>query len=137
MKGRAIVISSWVGTALLSGTAVPPVLGLEAMGPVALVVALGMFFVSLALWAYAFAVALARSAAGENVAVANLFCFDATVPRQVRAHLFGSVLVCTVVALAVAARDPFTVLAPMWPLGWVGCWGARYGTFPPRATTPH
>lgn len=132
-EGKAIVVASWAGVALLAVGALPPVFGLAAFGVVSLSVSLLLFAASLFVWAWAFAVAIARSAAGEDVVVANLFLFDGRVPRRVRLHLFGSLAVCTVLALAVAVRDPFTVLAPMWPLGCVGLWGARHGEFPPRA----
>jgi hypothetical protein len=131
-KGRAIVVASWIGTALVALSAVPALLDAHFAGVVSLSVSLGLFFLSLFVWVYAFVVAASRSAGGEEVQVANLFLFDKGAPKRVRVHLFGSVGVCTVIALAVAAKDPFAVLTPMWPLGCCGLWGARHGTFPPR-----
>ena len=37
-------------------------------------------------------------------------------------------------AAADDARTMFSVLVPMYPLGLIGLWGARHGTFPPRRT---
>ena len=44
-------------------------------------------------------------------------------------------------AVATAAARPFTplafgVLAPMFGLGVMGLWGAKFGTFPPRPPEP-
>jgi len=132
VTGRSIVVASWLGTAALVVGAVPARLGVDAFGVVSLAVSLGLFVVALGVWAYAFVVAVARSANGDDIVVANLFCFAGPVPAPVRWHLFGSLAVCTVVALVCAIGNPFTTLAPMWPFGCLGLWGARHGTFPPR-----
>jgi len=132
VPGVAIVVASWVGTALVAACSIPVALGVEALSRVSMVVSLGVFFAAIALWVWVFLIAAARSSAGENVAVANLFLFDAQVPRAVRLHLFGALAASVILTLAVAARDPFTVLTPMWGLGCCGLWGARHGTYGPR-----
>ena len=84
---------------------------------------------------YAFAVGLARSSRGDNVAVANLFFLQGSAPRPVRRTFLWIVLVCLAITVGTAAWEPFGVLVPMLPIGLAGVWAARYGVFPPRVTT--
>ena len=86
------------------------------------------------MWLYALARAIARSARGDEIAVASLFFLQGSAPAPVQKHLLGAFAVSVVVALATAWFNPFAVLVPMLPLGLVGLWGARHGTFPPRRT---
>jgi hypothetical protein len=134
VAGRAIVIASWLGDLIFLVTAVPAAVGVEAFDEVAVITALVLFFVSLVIWAWAFAVAVARSAQGDNIAVANLFGTLGGAPRPVVIHLYGSLVVCVLIAAGTAAFNPFGVLVPMLPVGFLGLWAARHGTFPPRAT---
>jgi hypothetical protein len=134
VAGRAIILASWVGDAVFLVTAIPAALGVDAFEDVAVGTALGLFFVSLAIWTWAFAVAVARSAQGDDIVVANLFGTIGDASRAIKIQLFGALAVCILIAAATAASNPFGVLVPMLPLGFVGLWAARHGTFPPRAT---
>jgi hypothetical protein len=134
MPGRGIVVSSWVANALFFVIAVPAAVGVNALDDPAVGVALTLFAVSLVVWPWALGRAFVRSAEGDDIAVASLFLTLGDGPRQVRWHLFGALGVCVVIAAATAADDPFGVLVPMLPLGFIGLWAARYGTFPPRRT---
>jgi hypothetical protein len=130
--GRGIVKASWAANALFAVTAIPVAVGVDALDGVAVGVALALFAVSLGVWIYAFAIAVSRSAQGDDVVVGNLFLMQGPVPRRVRWHLFGSFAVCLAITAGTAVGDPFGVLVPMLPLGLVGLWGARYGAFPAR-----
>jgi hypothetical protein len=132
MPGRAIAWASWAGNALFAITAVPAALGADAVDDVAVGVALGLFAVSIPVWVYAFGLAVARTARGDDVVVASLFFLQGSAPRRVQLELLGALGVCVLVAAATAAADPFGVLVPMLPLGLTGLWGARHGTYPPR-----
>jgi hypothetical protein len=132
VTGRGIIVASWVGDALFLVTAVPAALGASSFDEAAVAVTLVLFFLSLVVWAWAFAVAVARSAQGDNIAVANLFGTIGGAPRAVLVHLFGALVVCVLIAAGTAVANPFGVLVPMLPLGFVGLWAARHGTFPPR-----
>ena len=132
LPGRSIVVASWLGTVLFACTAVPAALGVQALDALAIATALMLFFVSLGIWIWAFVVALSRSARGDDIVVANLFGTIGDAPRPVRWHLFGSLGLCLLITVATASSEPFGVLVPMLPLGLVGLWSARHGTFPPR-----
>ena len=132
LPGRSIIVSSWVGNVVFAGTAVPAALGVESFEGPAIVTALVLFFVSLGVWTWAFVVAIARSTQGDDIVVANLFGTIGDAPRAVRWHLFGSLGACLVITIGTAAADPFGVLVPMLPVGFIGLWAARHGTFPPR-----
>lgn len=95
-------------------------------------VCLALFAASLAVWIWAFAVAVARSAQGDDIAVGSLFLFEGGAPRAARRNLFGSVAVSLVITALAAGSNPFAVLVPMLSLGFVGLWGARHGSFPRR-----
>lgn len=129
MPGRAIIQISWAGNVLFALTALPVALGADGLQPVAVVTALTLFAVSLGVWGWAFAVAVARSANGDDIAVGNLFLFEGAAPRAARAHLFGSLGTCLLLTAVTAVADPFGVLVPMLPLGLIGLWGARHGTY--------
>src|SRR6266536_5116479 len=131
-RGERILVVSWVANALFAVTAVPAALGVEAFNVAAIGVALGLFAISLGVWCWAFAVALARTTRGDDVVVGSMFLLQGPVPARVRLHLFGSLAACLVVTAATAAGEPFGVLVPMLPLGLAGLWGARYCTIPPR-----
>jgi hypothetical protein len=132
LPGQRIIVASWIGDAVFAATAVPAALGVAAMSGPAIAVSLGLFAISLVVWGWAFAIALARTTRGDDVVVGSMFLLQGPVPRRVRLHLFGSLGVCLLVTAATAAGEPFGVLVPMLPLGLAGLWGARYGTFPPR-----
>ncbi len=135
MTGRPIVVCSWAGTAMFLATAVPAAAGVDGLEDLAVIVAVVLFFASMLVWGWAFAVAVARSAQGDDIVVANLFGTMGAAPRALRWRLFGSLGVCVLVAAGTAASNPFGVLVPMLPLGFVGLWAARHGTFPERRDT--
>lgn len=110
----------------------PVAIGADALESTAVGVALMLFAVSLVVWTWSFAVAVARSAQGDDIVVANQYFTVGGAPRPVRYHLFGSVVASLVIAAVTAAAEPFGVLVPMLPLALVGLWAARHGTFPPR-----
>jgi hypothetical protein len=132
LLGGRIIAASWIGNAVFAVTAIPAATGVEALDAAAIGVALGLFTISLGVWCWAFAVALARTTRGEDVVVGSMFLLQGPAPRRVRLHLFGALGVCLVVTAVTAAAEPFGVLVPMLPLGLAGLWGARYGTYPPR-----
>lgn len=135
-QGRGIIATAWVANGLFGATAVPAALGLDAFAVPAVIVAATIFLASLAVWVYAFALGLVRSARGDNVAVANLFLLQGSVPPVVRRQLFSALAVSVGIAVGTAARAPVGLMVPMLPLGLAGMWAARYGTFPPRGATP-
>ncbi len=132
MPGQRIIVASWAANALFAVTAIPAALGVHAFDVASIVVALGLFGISLVVWCWAFAVAIARTTRGDDVVVASMFLIQGPAPRRVRLHLFGSLAVCLAVTAVTAAPEPFGVLVPMLPLGLIGLWGACHGSFPPR-----
>jgi hypothetical protein len=134
LVGTRIIVAAWVGNVLFAATVVPVALGADSLRGVSIGMCLGLFAVSLVVWAWAFGIALARTARGDDVVVGSLFLVQGPVPSAVRWHLFGALAVCLAITAATAASEPFGVLVPMLPLGFAGLWGARYGTFPPRRT---
>jgi hypothetical protein len=133
VPGRAIVWSSWLADALLAATAVPVAVGATVLEGVAIAVALTLFAVSIPVWVYALGRAAVRSARGDDVVVASLFFLQGSAPRRVQVHLMASLGASIAIAAATASAAPFGVLVPMLPLGLAGLWGARHGTYPPRA----
>jgi hypothetical protein len=129
VPGQAIIRVSWAGNVVFALTAIPVALGLDDLQPVAVVTALGLFAVSLGVWIWAFAVAVVRSTNGDDIAVGNLFLVEGSAPKPVRVQLFSSFGACLVITAVTAAADPFGVLVPMLPLGLIGLWGARHGTY--------
>jgi uncharacterized membrane protein len=134
--GRGILVFGWIANALFAVTAVPAAITSEdALVAVAIGSALLLFFIAIGAFVYAFALAVARSARGDNVAVANLFFLQGSAPRSVQRSFLVLFVVCLAIAVGTAAWEPFGVLVPMLPIGLAGVWAARYGTFPPRLPT--
>ena len=129
---RWIELSAWSGNVVFALTAIPAVLGVEALEDPAIVVCLVLFFASLVIWTWALFAAFVRSARGDEVAVTTLFLLEGRVPTRARWSLYGAFAVCLAITAATAAFNPFGVLVPMYPLGLIGLWGARHGVFPPR-----
>ena len=131
--GRRIVLASWISNVVFLLASLPAVLGGGATAEnVAAGVCLALFALSLGIWGWAFAIAVARSSQGDDIAVGSLFLVEGAVAKANRRALylpFGASLVITAVA---AASNPFAVLVPMLSLGFVGLWGARHGVFPRR-----
>ena len=134
-SGRRIIEVSWASDALFAATAIPVALGVTALEPVSVGVAVALFLASLGVWTYAFGLGLVRSARGDEVAVANLFLLQGSAPTAVKRHLFGALGLSVVIALATGFRAPAGFLVPMLPLGLGGMWAARHGTFPARGST--
>ena len=132
MPGRSIAWTSWGANAVFAATAVPAALGVDALDGTAVAVALGLFAVSIPVWAYAFARAVVRTTRGDDIVVASLFFLQGSAPPRVQRELLAAVGVSVVIAAATAVADPFSVQVPMLPLGLTGLWGARHGTYPPR-----
>ena len=127
--------TSWAADGMFAASAVPAALGADALDGVAVGVAVGLFAVSIPVWVYAFGLAVARTARGDDVVVASLFFLQGSAPRRVQLELLGALGACVLVAAATGAANPFGVLVPMLPLGLTGLWGARHGAYPPRRRT--
>jgi hypothetical protein len=132
--GRALVASGWATDALFAATAIPGAFASsDALKGVAIAVSLLLFLAGVVTCLYAFGKGLARSAAGDNVAVSNLFFLQGSAPRPVRRRFLAIFLACLAVAVVTAAGlAGFSVLVPMLPVGLAGTWAARHGVFPPR-----
>ena len=134
------MVASWIGTGLLAVTAIPAAIAPAPFVAVAVGVSLLLFAVGTAAFLWAYAVAIGRSRT-DLIGMGGLFFLAGSAPRAVQRSLWGSLAVEVVVAVATAAARPFTplafgVLAPMFGLGVMGLWGAKFGTFPPRPPEP-
>jgi hypothetical protein len=131
-QGRGIIAAGWIANAVFALTAIPVALGVSGAIGVAVAVALLLFVVAIGAFVYAFALGMARSTQGDDVAVANLFFLQGSTPKPVRRRFLAMFLVCLAITAGTAAWEPFGVLVPMLPIGLAGMWAARYGVFPPR-----
>ncbi len=134
MTGKRIVHASWASLALFGAVSIPDTLGLHALEDATTAVSLALFGIGIAVWLYAFAYAVVRSARGDDIVVASWVFLDGSAPAGVRRHLLGATGVSIVLAAIAAVANPFGVLVPLLPLGLAALWGARHGAFPPRRT---
>lgn len=137
-EGPAIINFSWAGTAVyaglaVAGTIVPDWFALPtaAASGVLFVVGCVVFF-----WAYAVAVARSRT---DAIGIGGLYFLADSAPKTPRYRLRLSFAIEVVAAIASSSIRPFTPMAfgflvPVYGLGMMGLWGARYGTFGPRTT---
>jgi hypothetical protein len=90
-------------------------------------------------WAYAVAVGRSRT---DLIGIGGLFFLAGSAPRSVQRPLIASLVAEVVIAGVTASTRIYTplafgVLVPMYGLGLMGLWGARFGTFPPRPDDSH
>jgi hypothetical protein len=132
--GRRILGASWFAVVIVVVPAVVLAAGVHALSSVVAVISLSAFGVGFVVWLVAFGRAIARSTT-EEIAVANWVFLSGSAPAPVRAHLLGAAGVMLVGTVATTAPSrPFAWLANLLPLAFAALWGARHGTFPPRAT---
>lgn len=136
---RAIVRASWVGTAVFAVTAVAAVATRPARVP-AVVAAAALFAAGIAIFFWAYAIAVGRSRT-DAVGIGGLFFLagEETAPAPDKRHLLSSLAAQTAIALGTAGARPFTTLAfgvlvPLYGLALTGLYGARHGRFGPRPT---
>lgn len=134
--GQRLVQASWIGTGIFTVTAMIGAVDPKVFGLVAVVVALCLFFVGLGVFAWSFAIAVARSRSDE-ISIAGLYLLSGSAPKRVQLQLLGSLAVEVVTAFATAGARvnsslAFGVLVPLYGLAVAGLWSARYGSFPPR-----
>jgi hypothetical protein len=131
LPGHRIVEASLAGTALFAATALPAAAGVEVFQAPAAVLSLVLFVASIPLALEALARAAVRTARQEDrIAVGSLFFLQGSAPRPVRRLLLGSLVGSLVVSVLSAAREPFGILEPVFPLALCAQWAARHGTFP-------
>ena len=136
LPGRGIRRASWIGTGVFTVTAVASAIAPNTFIAAGVATSLVLFFAGMALFLWAYAVAVNRSRT-DLIGMGGLFFLAGSAPRPVQWSLLGSLAVEVVVGLVTAAVHPFTplafgVLAWMYGLALCGLWAARYGTFPPR-----
>lgn len=139
--GAGIVNVGFAGTgaflvATAAGVAAP-----DSFGGLTAVVSGLLFLVGVVafLWGYANGVVRSRA---EKITLGGLFFLSHTAPKVVRFRLRGVLVVQIVAATVAGVARPYTsvafaVLAPMFGLGLLALWGARFGTFFPRDDGDH
>ena len=138
-QGTTIINLSWAGTAAyaalaLAGTIVPDWFAIPtaALSGVLFVAGCVVF-----LWAYALAVSRSRT---DSIGIGGLYFLAGSAPRETAFRLrlsFGVEVVAAIVSSSIRPFTPmaFGFLVPVYGLGMMGLWGARYGTFEPRVVT--
>lgn len=134
--GPGVVNASFAGTGVLLVTAGLGVLSPDGFGTLTAITSGALFVVGVVafLWGYANGVVRSRE---EKITLGGLFFLSQTAPPVVRFRLRLALVVQIVLATVAAAARPYTavafaVLAPMFGLGLMALWGARFGTFFPR-----
>ncbi len=135
--GAVLVQAAWAGTAVFAASALAATV-VEALTVLSVPIALLLFLGGTIAFTSAYVQALQRSR-DDEIAVADLFFLTHCAPKPVRRAFMAALAVEIVVALLTASLRLYTglafgIMAPMWALGLAGLWGARYGTFRPRAT---
>jgi hypothetical protein len=138
VQGRGIIRASWIGTAVYAVSAVAAAVFLGSIRYVAVAIALGLFALGCVtfLWGYWLAVQRSRT---DEIGIGGLFFLagKGTAPARVKWLLLGALATQIAVGLVTASLRPFTTLAfgllvPIFGLGCIGLWSARYGRFGPR-----
>ncbi len=131
LPGSRIIQASLAGTALFAATTLPAAARVQIFQVPAAVVSLLLFAVSIPVALLALAKAAVRTARQEDrIAVGSLFFLQGSAPKAVRLLLLGSLAASVIVSVVGAPREPFGILAPVFPLALCAQWAARHGTFP-------
>jgi hypothetical protein len=137
LAGPAIIRAAWIGTVVFLAAAVAAVAD-SSLEAVAVVIDLALFLGGMVAFLWAYAVAIRRSRE-VLIGIGGLYFLQGSAPSPVRIRLLGALAVQVAGAFTTAGLRPFSglafgILVPVWGLGLCGLWGARYGTFPRRAT---
>jgi hypothetical protein len=137
LEGTGIINLSWAGTAIYVAFAIAGTIAPDEFATATGVVSVVLFFVGCVafLWAYGIAVSRSRR---DLIGIGGLYFLAGTAPSVVRFRLQLSFAVEIVAATVSSSIRPFTPMAfgflvPVFGLGLSGLWGARYGSFAPRA----
>lgn len=138
-QGARLVRASWLGTAVFVVAAVIGVANLDLV-VITVVTSLILFAIGTAAFLIAYAKAISRSRY-EAIGMGGLYFLVGSASRRTQVRLLSSLVVEVVVAFAAASVRVYTpvafaLLVPMYGLGLAGLWGATYGEFPPRESTP-
>ena len=137
VPGVMIINASWAGTGLYGalavvGTAVPDWFAVPTAAVSGALFAIGCVVF---LWAYAVAVGRSRT---DAIGIGGLYFLADSAPPVPRFRLRLSFAIEVALATVSSSIRPFTPIAfgflvPVFGLGMMGLWGARYGSFGPRA----
>ena len=134
LEGQGIITADIVGTVALALVSVITGIFPDNGTEIASLVVAGVLFVGgSAIFAVGFWRALGRSRT-EVVDLAGVFWLTESAPAEPARRLRWLLIAQSVVAVAsvAAVRPPFGVMAPVWGIGLITLWAARYGTFPAR-----
>lgn len=134
--GAAIVNLSFAGTGVFVSAVVATAIVPDTLGVAFIVVSCVLFALGVGTFLWAYAVGVSRSRE-ELVTLPGLFFLVGSAPRTTAFRLRLALVVQIVAATAGASVRPFSdlafgVLAPLFGLGLMSLWGARYGAFEPR-----
>lgn len=136
--GRRIIQASWAGTVVFTVTAVLAAAMLGSIRYVAVAVAFVLFALGCGAFFWGYWLAVQRSRTHE-IGIGGLFFLAGkdTAPPRVKWLLLGSLATQVLVAFVTAGARPYTtlafgMLAPVFGLGCIGLWAARYGQFGAR-----
>ncbi|HEY3830968.1 MAG TPA: hypothetical protein VGO03_01625 [Acidimicrobiia bacterium] len=132
--GRGIVITSWVTFVVVAVAVAPLALGAGSLETMVIIVCLASFFAGFLLWIVAFFAAIARTARGDDIAVASWVFLSGSAPVAVRNNFMAATGLTLVLSIVTTGVSPFIWLTNLLPLAYAAWWGARHGTFPARAT---
>lgn len=132
--GRTLIRLDALGTALFVAVSLVASLTDADAVQVANLAVSGILFLA---GSVAFTVGFLRAAGRsrtEDVDIAGVVYLTGSAPRPVRRLLLGLWFVQIGVAAATVftVAPPFGVMAPVWGIGLITAWGARYGAFPPK-----
>lgn len=135
-QGSYLVIASWVGTAVLVVVSILGLVALDTFAPLVVGVSGLMFVAGSVAFFMAYAKAVSRSRF-EMIGVGGLYFLSGTAPKHIRRSMMWSLGIQVAFVIGVIVAKPFssmvfTSLAPVYPIGLAGCWGALYGKFLPR-----
>ncbi|WP_334142797.1 hypothetical protein [Rhabdothermincola sp.] len=135
MTSERLVRASWLGTGVFTAAALIGTIWLEVV-VVTVVVSVALFALGTAAFLAAYLTAIGRSRY-DAIGMGGLFFLAGSAPAAVRRTMllsFAAEIVVAFVTASVRIYTPvaFGLLVPMYGLGVMGLWGARFGEFPPR-----
>jgi len=131
LPGHRVIEASLAGTVLFAATTLPAAADVEALQVPANAISVVLFLVSIPIALVALARAAVRAGRDEErIGVGSLFFLQGSAPRPVRLLLLGSFAVSVIICGVAAAKEPFGILQPVFPLALMAWWGASHGTFP-------
>ena len=132
-QGTRYITLSWLGIGVFGIVSIPTVIWPDTLGTANAIASLILFGLGCAGFVYSFLISANRSRT-EILSVVGIYFLSKSAPRYITWYFRFQLLLICCIAFTTAGIRPFSALAfgiltPVYVLGLMGLWGAKWGSF--------